>query len=345
MRSEREMLDLINGAAEESVFMQPMTPKERAVAAFELRIPDQVPTFELGFTLAPEMFGINLYPSDLNREVIGKLSALDKERRLNEAAEDIAKVFETLDWCIIPGHFGAGYVEGTFISPERVFLLKKVRELAGGRRMMGYTADGTFSTSPRGGVHSLAYRINNDPKGLHEEAKTRMETAIERNKRLAEAGVEVALLCADYCDKMGPFLSPVQFGVFVAPYLAEIIAECKKAGMYTVKHTDGNIMPILDQLVACQPRALHSLDPAAGVDIKEVKAMIGHKVALVGNVNCTTLQSGTDDEVTASAEYCLTHGKPNGGYIFSTSNLPYRGMPPHRYQMALDVWKRMRDYP
>jgi uroporphyrinogen decarboxylase len=104
-------------------------------------------------------------------------------------------------------------------------------------------------------------------------------------------------------------------------------------------------MPILDQLVACQPHALHSLDPAAGVDIKEVKAMVGHKTALVGNVNCTALQSGTDEEVTVSAEYCLTHGKPNGGYIFSTSNLPYRGMPPHRYQMALDVWKRMRDYP
>jgi uroporphyrinogen decarboxylase len=31
-------------------------------------------------------------------------------------------------------------------------------------------------------------------------------------------------------------------------------------------------MPILDQLVAANPHALHSLDPQAGVDIAEVKA-------------------------------------------------------------------------
>jgi len=63
--------------------MNAMTPKQRAIAALNLQIPDQVPTFELGFTLAPEMFGINLYPSDLNREVIANLSAADKDRRLN----------------------------------------------------------------------------------------------------------------------------------------------------------------------------------------------------------------------------------------------------------------------
>ena len=34
-------------------------------------------------------------------------------------------------------------------------------------------------------------------------------------------------------------------------------------GFYVIKHTDGNIMPILDQLVERKPHALHSLDPQA----------------------------------------------------------------------------------
>ena len=324
--------------------MSTMTPKERAIAAFNLQIPDQIPTFELGFTLAPEMFGVNLFPADLNRQVINRLSAADKDRKLNEVANDIAKVFEALDYCIIPGHFGAGYVDGTFISPERKFLFKKVRELTGGRRLLGYTADGTFAISNRNGINAFAYRAANEPEGLHAEAKQRMEIAIERNKYLAESGVDVALLCSDYCDNSGPFLSSELFGEFIQPYLTKIIEECRKSGMYTIKHTDGNIMPILDQLVECKPHALHSLDPVAGVDIKEVKARVGHKVALCGNVNCDALQDGTDEELIANAEYCLTHAKPGGGYIFCTSNLPYRGVPPHRYQMVLDIWKRMRDY-
>lgn len=48
------------------------------------------------------------------------------------------------------------------------------------------------------------------------------------------------------------------------------------------------------------------------------------------------LQTGT--------EYCLTYGKPHGGYIFCTSNVPFKGMPPERYRLILDVWKRMRAY-
>ena len=36
--------------------------------------------------------------------------------------------------------------------------------------------------------------------------------------------------------------------------------------------------------------------------------------------------------------------KENGGYIFATSNVPFRGMPPERYRMILDIWKQNRDY-
>lgn len=45
-----------------------------------------------------------------------------------------------------------------------------------------------------------------------------------------------------------------------------------------------------------------------------------------------------------SAEYCLTHGKEGGGYVYCTSNIPFRGLPLERYQLVLDVWKRIRNY-
>jgi uroporphyrinogen decarboxylase len=170
------------------------------------------------------------------------------------------------------------------------------------------------------------------------------DLAIEKNKVLQESGVDCLLLCSDYCYNSGPFISPEMFGEYIQPYLYKIIDAGKRDGLYTIKHTDGNIMPILDQLVDCKPHALHSIDPMAGVDIREVKQLVGDKVCLCGNVHCAAMQTGTDEEVIASAEYCLTHAKPNGGYIFCTSNVPFKGMPPERYRMILDVWKRMRDY-
>ena len=42
--------------------------------------------------------------------------------------------------------------------------------------------------------------------------------------------------------------------------------------------------------------------------------------------------------------YALEHGKPGGGYIYCTSNVPFRGLPPERYQLVLDVWKKHREY-
>ena len=130
------------------------------------------------------------------------------------------------------------------------------------------------------------------------------------------------------------------FDEIVAPYLARLIAAYREMGLYTIKHTDGNIMPILDSLAACNPHALHSLDPQGGVDIKEVKKRIGDRITLCGNVNCGLLDTGTDDECIESVRYALKHGMPGGRYIFCTSNCIYTGMKLDRYKLILDVWQR-----
>jgi len=321
-----------------------MTPKDRAIAALNLKTPDKVPTFELEFQLSREMFGRDISPEALRPNNIGKLSARERDAKLNQLAEDFAYVYEQLDYSIMPGPYGINSGDSTAISPELKFLFKKILELTKGTRMLGYHADGTFSITDAAGMTEFAYRIADDPAGVHAQAKHMADRAIARNKVLADAGLEVGLLCSDYCYNSGPFTSPNMFSEFVQPYLAKIIQEGKKCGLYMIKHTDGNIMPILDQLIECEPHGLHSIDPMAGVDIKEVKALVGHKVCLCGNVHCAALQTGTDEEVIASAEYAINHGKPGGGYIFCTSNVPFLGMPVRRYKMILDVWKRMRDY-
>ena len=142
-----------------------------------------------------------------------------------------------------------------------------------------------------------------------------------------------------------PFWDRRVFSEFVTPYLAQLIQGYRDLNFYAIKHTDGNIMPILDQLIACNPHALHSLDPQAGVDIAEVKARCGDLLCLFGNVDCGLMQTGTEEEVIASARYALEQGMPGGGYIFSTSNCVYPGMPLERYELILDIWRKEGNYP
>lgn len=309
-----------------------MTHRERAVMALTLQQPDYVPTFELEYQLADKVFGKDF----LTEEQLKGLSPKETEKAVKENAEYMVHVYSELGYSILPLHY---------LSEEHMKeTARYINRMTNNEFLLTAHGDGTFAIPDGDGMLDFVYRIADDPDGVKEEARKMADSAIEHNKRLREAGIDSFILCSDYCFNNGPFLSPAMFEEFIQPYLAEIIAAIRADGAYAIKHTDGNIMPILDQLVECRPHALHSLDPMAGVDIREVKARVGNQVALCGNVHCAHLQTGTDEEVLESCRYAMENGKPGGGYIFCTSNVPFRGMPVERYQMVLDFWRANRNY-
>lgn len=140
-------------------------------------------------------------------------------------------------------------------------------------------------------------------------------------------------------------ISPDLFAEYITPYLKDILDTYRGMGFYTIKHTDGNIMPILDQMVECGPDALHSIDPQGGVSLKKVKELAGDKVALCGNVNCGFLQTGTLEECEADIRRSLREGMPGYGYIFCTSNCAYTGLSLERYELMHRIWREEGIYP
>lgn len=310
------------------------TPKEEMIAALELRQPTCIPTFELVFQLTEELLGIPY----LRQGALNGLTPKEQDAIIDRSAEAIAQVALELEYGGIgTGGWGMG-------SPHILKLVRRVRELVGDRCMIAAHGDGTFAIPNGNDMMDFVFRLQDHPEEVHAEAAARVERVLEQAKPLMDAGIDVFMLCADYCFNTGPFLSPALFAEFVTPYLARNIQGLKDLGAYVIKHTDGNIMPILDQLVSCEPHALHSLDPMAGVDIREVKELVGDKVCLIGNVQCNLLQDGPDEALIDSAEYCLRYGAPGGGYIFSTSNCPFLGMPLRNYMVIWEVWKRWRCY-
>jgi uroporphyrinogen decarboxylase len=228
---------------------------------------------------------------------------------------------------------------------ETAHLVNLIREKTGDRYFILRHGDATFSIPDGDHMAEFAYRLADEPEKVKAEAEARVEQALRWAERLQKhGGLDGLALCADYCFNTGPFLSPGQFGEFITPYLARLIQGYRDLGFYTIKHSDGNIMPIIDQLVQANPHALHSLDPQAGVDIAEIKQRYGDRVCLIGNVNCGLLDTGTPEEVVASVRYALRHGMPRGGYIFSTSNCIYTGMRLARYELMLDVWRKEGNY-
>jgi len=316
-----------------------MTPRECFIAALERRpLTGRAPHFELVFYLTMEAFG-KLHPEHRRYAQWGQMEEQERDLHRNEIADLYVATAERFEHSAILLHPNPSTEE------ETLHLIELIREKSGERYCLLLHGDATFSIPDGDHMADFACRLADEPDIVKREAADMVQAALARAERLHDhGGLDGFALCADYCFNTGPFLSPRLFSEFVIPYLAELIQGYRSLGFYTIKHTDGNIMPILDQLVQAGPHALHSLDPQAGVNIAEVKRLCGDRVCLIGNVNCALMDTGTDEEVIESARYALTHGMPGGGYIFSTSNCIYTGMALSRYDLILDVWREEGNY-
>lgn len=319
--------------------VSPETPRERFIAALERRpFVGRVPHFELEFRLTMEAFG-QVHP--LMRCYSQWDQMEEKERRMHR--KSMAEVYIAIAERYEHSAILVQSSPGTFDECAR--LIEWIRELSGDRFFLMKHGDVTYGIPDGDHMQEFAYRMVDEPEKMKADMERMIEEQLSKAERQARmGGLDGFALCSDYCLNSGPFLRPRQFAEFVTPYLAKLIQGYRDLGYYTIKHTDGNIMPILDQLVETHPHALHSLDPQAGVDIAEVKRRYGNQVCLIGNVNCGLLDTGTDEEVGESVRYALQNGMPGGGYIFSTSNCIYTGLRLSRYEQILDIWRQEGNY-
>ena len=317
-----------------------MTPRERFIAALNRQpLTGRVPHFELVFFLTMEAFG-KVHFSQRNYGQWDQMSETERKLHRDEMANLYIATAERYEHSAIFLH------PNPWTEAEMFRLIDLIREKSGDTYFLMMHGDATYGIPNGNNMEEFSFRIADEPEKLLASAEESVNGALASAERFkAHGGLDGYALCSDYCLNTGPFLSPSQFGEFVTPFLARLIQGYRDQGFYAIKHTDGNIMPILDQLVQAHPHALHSIDPQAGVDIAEVKRLYGDQVCLIGNVNCGKLDTGTDEEVLADARYALQHGMPGGGYIFSTSNCIYTGMSLARYDLMLDVWRKYGNYP
>lgn len=318
-----------------------MTNRERFIRTLKCEpIGGQVPTFELVFFLTMEAFG-KVHPSHRFYEQWNQMSYRERSLHMNEMAQlyiDTAKRYGHSAIFIHPNPGDAGSIQ---------WLLELIREKSGDEYYIMMHGDPTWAIPDGENMMEFSARMFDEPEKLNEESRIRLEQSLELAAKLDEKGhlLDGFALCSDYCFNVNPFFSPDAFDELIAPFLKEVIAEYRKLGYYTIKHTDGNIMPILKQIADCRPDAIHSLDPQGGVSIPEVRKIVGPEIALVGNVNCGLLQTGTDEECRQDVLRALREGMAAGrGYIFSTSNCVYTGLPLERYEMMMELWRQYGSY-
>jgi uroporphyrinogen decarboxylase len=321
-----------------------MTPKDKFIMALEgKQPPGRVPHFELVFYLTMEAFG-KIHPTHRHFQQWEQMSACEKDLHRRDIANTYLQIADRYEHSAV--FYQCADIWQENINPDTLRILEHIQEFSAGRYFIMIHGDRTWEIPAGDKMMDFIGRMTESPQLLKDEAQLAIDEALQKALQFKKHGVlDGFALCSDYCLNTGPFLSPAMFDEFVLPYLNQLINGYRELGFYVIKHSDGNIMPILDRIVSAKPHAIHSLDPQGGVDMAEVKRMVGDKVCLIGNVNCGLIDTGTEEEVIASARYALEKGMPGGGYIFSTSNCVYTGMPLERYDLILNVWRKEGNYP
>jgi uroporphyrinogen decarboxylase len=159
-------------------------------------------------------------------------------------------------------------------------------------------------------------------------------------------GIDIIGIGDDLADNRGPFVSPDMFRQFLFPELCRVVKGYKDLGFYVIKHSDGNLNPVLDMIMNSGIDCLDPIDPLGGMDIGYIREKYGGRVARKGNIDCVhTLVKGTPEEVIAEVRSCIARGSPGGGHIISSSNSLHAGVDPALYGVMLETVRQCGRYP
>jgi uroporphyrinogen decarboxylase len=165
-------------------------------------------------------------------------------------------------------------------------------------------------------------------------------------REVASRGVQIVYTGDDFAGGTGPLMSPAHFRQLFYPGLCRVMKGYRDLGLRVIKHTDGMIWPLIDMIVDSGIDCLDPIDPIAGMDLGEVKAKFGKRIALKGNVDCSHLMTlGTPEQVAAATRDALRVGAPGGGFILSSSNSIHSTVKPENYMALLRTLKDYGAYP
>lgn len=201
---------------------------------------------------------------------------------------------------------------------------------------------GTGATIQSMGLENFSYALMDNPKLIHKIHEKFSEWAIRTISHLNRSSFDFLWIMDDLAWNKGPFMSPKVFREFCLPHMKEVAKTIKKPWVF---HSDGNISPLLEDLLTLDMDALHPIQPDA-MDITEVKQKFGEKLCLVGNIDLHyTLTRGTPEDVTIEVEKRIRDAGKDGSYIISSAMTLADYCKPENVLAMADAVKSYGEYP
>lgn len=231
--------------------------------------------------------------------------------------------------------------------PLRVRTAREIVKLVKGDLAIAGIVDGPFTKSwLLSGLDLFVKAIYSRPRVIRKILQEVTDYAIELGKSFIESGVDLIWIPDDLGTVDGPFLSPDVFRRVILPYLREIVGSFKKRYVKVLLHCDGQIMPLIDDLIRIGLDGLHPIERKAGMSLAKMKAKYGDRITMIGNVDATELlPHGNEEDIKCQVLECLRTAAPEGGYILASDHSIHEGVPAESAKTMFRLAKKYGRYP
>jgi len=171
------------------------------------------------------------------------------------------------------------------------------------------------------------------PELIEDITRTLTTLAIQVLERVTDiVKIDVLEVHDDMAGKSGPLFGPVQVDRFMKPYYSKVWDFLSASGCTLFSQdSDGDMNPIIENLLACGINFMYPCEPNSGMDIVELRKKYGNRVCLKGGINKYALR-GNEDDIKKELEYKICDITKGGGTIFALDHRIPNGVPIENYR-------------
>ena len=154
------------------------------------------------------------------------------------------------------------------------------------------------------------------PEQLHRLLNIIGDIAIAAVDRLADAGAHGMMSCDDWGLQDRPMLSPAIFAEFFKPVYKRVYHHAHERGMLTFLHSCGHITELLEHFIEAELDVIQQ-DQQENMGVEELASRFGGRLCFWCPVDIqNTMITGTVEDVRAYARKLIDNfGRFNGGFI------------------------------
>lgn len=212
-----------------------------------------------------------------------------------------------------------------------------------GRALMAGIPGGFDEPRQLMGEEELCVAFYTQPELIHDILQTIGDTAFRVLERVSSVvPIDELSVHEDLAGKSGPLVGPKQVKEFIKPYYRRIWDMLRDRGARLFSQdSDGDMNPVIPAFIEAGVNVMYPMEPAAGMDIVEVRRAYGTKLAFWGGIDKHVIRRGPE-EIEAELEYKIPPMVKTGGCILGLDHRIPNGTPLENYRFYINkAWKIM----